>query len=63
MKYPKSIIKLFKSSEKTTLTLPTKHVTHQSSFNHLSHEQLGVCRLFLQTVQLASSVHSMQGHY
>ena len=45
------------------LTLPTSHVMHHSESNGLSHEQLGVYKLFLHLVQLLTDVHSSHGHY
>ena len=43
--------------------LPTSHVMHQSSFSLLLQEQLGVIKLFLQTLHDVAEVHDGQGHY
>lgn len=44
------------------VVLPTSHVIHQSSFNLLLHEQLGVIKLFLQTLHDVAEVQDGHGH-
>ena len=44
------------------VVLPTSQVIHQSSFNFLLHEQLGVIRLFLQTLHDVAELHEGHGH-
>ena len=45
------------------VVLPTSHVIHQSSLSRLLQEQLGVIRLFLQTLQDVAELQDGHGHY